>query len=127
MARGKPKIAPTVLRIESLSDGGVQPSAPIISDFDGEVIEPKPVQGPTKPLLDGQERVLEDRRKAVLNKRLLLEHVGMLPKSAEYAQARAEGTTIKQSVLVPKLRLHSKHQAFELTFPPKPRPKWRKL
>ena len=128
MSRGKPNPPPVVLKIEALSSGLAQPHAAIVDDFGpDEVIEQVLPYGPAKPLASAQELILADRRRAVLNKRLLLEHVGMLPKSAEYEQARAEGKAIKQSVLVPKVRVHSKHQAFELTFKPKPKPKWRRV
>ena len=126
MSRGKINQPPLVLTVESLSDGKTVVQ-PMVDDWTGQVIEHKAMLQAKGPLPNAQELILADRRKAILNKRLLLEHVGMLPKSAEYAQAKAEDKPIKQSVLVPKVRVHSKHQAFELTFKPKPKPKWRRV
>ncbi len=122
MPRGKPKAPPLVLRIETLSDGA-EVAPPMVDDFTGQAIPV--VQSKSKtPAADAQEQCLADRRRVALEKRLILEHIGMLPKSLEYEQAR--GKAIKHHVLIPTMQVHSKHQTFEMTFPKAAKP-WRRV
>lgn len=80
----KPKLGPIILRIERLSDGAVQPTnGPMVDDFTGQRIDsalPMPMAVP-RPLLTGPELALERKRKRIADQRLMLQSLGILPKS----------------------------------------------
>ncbi len=76
----KPGLGPTILRIVALSTGRVvRGNKGLVDDFTGQPIEPIEDQSPIKPLLGADELKDITRRKARVEKRVLLEHVGILP------------------------------------------------
>lgn len=92
MSRGKPNPPPVVLRIEALSSGLPQATERMVSDFDGQPIEPKLPYGPTKPLASGLELTHRQHRERLENAKLLLEV--LMPKHVQWTpllpQARAD-------------------------------------
>lgn len=76
----KPKPGPSILRIETLSDGQVHPLHLAVDDFTGQPIKPNlgPSQ-PIKPIPDGPELTLVRQRKQAADSLMLLKVVGIVP------------------------------------------------